>query len=413
LLILPTLTIFWVNLHAGFVAGLLVIACYAVGEALTSFLNSPALRMAESLTSAWRSSAVYWQTLALCLAATLVNPYGWELHKHVYRYLADSELLDKIQEFQSISFHAGPAACLEIMLLLAALAVYHSLRARQCTPALLLCLWAHFALLSARHIPLFMAVAAPFAAVVLSSALRAAQEIPALAEAAATLDDICHDLRAIEITPRLHLLSAAALVLLAGLFALGQAPFRAQFNAEAFPAQAIPVIASHPGSRVFTTDQWADYLLYRLYPAQRVFFDGRSDFYGNDFVKINQRLAGAEHDWKSLLRSFAINLVVLKPETPLSAVLKLTPAAKVLFDDGKVIVFDTRGLCPAESRQTASGAALPVQEPARNLAAAACPLCADSAPVLRESERSNGLPRLSPTMKPANHTSQSQKGRTS
>ena len=32
-------------------------------------------------------------------------------------------------------------------------------------------------------------------------------------------------------------------------------------------------------SRIFTTDSWADYLTYRLYPRQRVFFDGRSDFF--------------------------------------------------------------------------------------------------------------------------------------
>ena len=95
---------------------------------------------------------------------------------------------------------------------------------------------------------------------------------------------------------------------------------------------------------MFTTDQWADYLIYRLYPKQRVFFDGRSDFYGNDFIKVNQRLFAAEHDWKALLQRFQIELVVLKPESLSPLVLKLTSGSKVLFDDGKVIVFDTAAL---------------------------------------------------------------------
>jgi hypothetical protein len=142
------------------------------------------------------------------------------------------------------------------------------------------------------------------------------------------------------------LASAAAVLALVALFAGGQPPFAAQFNPEAFPIQAVPLLQSRMGARVFTTDQWADYLLYRMYPAQRVFFDGRSDFYGNDFVKLNLRLISAEHDWKALLQRYSISLVVLKPESPLSAVLKLTPHSKVLFDDGKVIVFDISSIYP-------------------------------------------------------------------
>ena len=351
LYLLPVLMVLWVNLHGGFIAGILILGCYAVGESLTSLLSATGFETTESGThkwrAAWQRSAPYWNTLLLCSAATLANPYGWRLHQHIFTYLTDSELLDKIQEFQSISFHAGPAVWFETMLLLAAFVVFGRLQQRQLAPVLLLCLWAHFALLSARHIPIFMIVAAPFAAELLSSAIQKASQISLLSSVAETLADIGKDLRAIELTPRLHLASAAGLLIIAGLFAAGQMPFAAQFNADAFPIQAIPLLERHAGSRVFTTDQWADYLLYRLYPAQRVFFDGRSDFYGNDFVKVNQRIASAEHDWKLLLERYAINLVVLKPETPLSAVLKLSPGSKVLFDDGKVIVFDISGLyCP-------------------------------------------------------------------
>ena len=48
------------------------------------------------------------------------------------------------------------------------------------------------------------------------------------------------------------------------------------------PAAAMP--------RILTSDQWADYLIFRLYPQQRVFFDGRSDFFGpaigSDYRKL-------------------------------------------------------------------------------------------------------------------------------
>jgi len=341
-ILLPILMVFWTNLHGGFVAGLILVGCYALGESLTALLQS------GTWHSVWKSSAQYWYSLALCAAATLVNPYGWQLHRHIYSYLTDSELLDKIGEFQSISFHAGPAIYLEILLLLAAFAAFQNLKDRQFTPVLLICLWAHFALLSARHIPLFAIAAAPFVAALLAAGIENARKLPLLSEAAGTVSDICHDLRLMEVTPRFHLVSAAAMLLIAGLFALGQAPFVPEFNPENFPVQAISIVRNHPASRIFTTDQWGDYLLYRLYPAQRVFFDGRSDFYGNDFVKLNQRIFAAEHDWKLLLKQYGINLVILKPETPLSAALKLTPGVKVLLDDGKVIVFNTAGIYAAD-----------------------------------------------------------------
>jgi hypothetical protein len=344
LILLPALTVVWTNLHGGFVAGLMLIACYALGEGLTALFAAQTSDGPSSFRSAWQACRPYGLSFALCAAATLVNPYGWQLHKHIYAYLSDSELLDKIQEFQSISFHAAPAIYLEILLLLAVFAVVQNLRHGRLTPVLLICLWAHLALLSARHIPLFAIVAAPYVAAVLSASVGNLRQMPLLAEAAETFSDICHDLRALELTPRLHLTSAAALLGIAGLFALGEAPFLPQFNSENFPLQAVPVLEKHLSSRVFSTDQWSDYLIYRFYPAQRVFFDGRSDFYGNDFVKVNQRILSAEHDWKSLLHQYSIDLVLVKPETPLSAVLKLTPGVKVLFDDGKVILFAVSGM---------------------------------------------------------------------
>jgi hypothetical protein len=353
---LPILAMIWANMHGGFVAGLLIIACYGIGETLSAFLSTDSSDVVQSLTFGLRKSAIFWQSLALCSLATFVNPYGWQLHKHIWAYLNDADLLNNIQEFQSISFHAGPALYLEIMLLLAGLAACRYLQSGRLTPVILICLWAHFALVSARHIPLFAIVAAPFAAELLANGMIDARKIRTVATVAGTLSDISKDLAAIESTPRFHLISAGAVAALATLFSLGQTPFAPKFNPEAFPEQAAFLFRDHPGSRVFTTDQWGDYLLYRFYPSQKVFFDGRSDFYGNDFVKVNQRLAGAEHDWKSLLRKYSINLVMLRPETPLSAVLKLTADSKVVFDDCKVIVFDTsRMLGPASTRSSRQG----------------------------------------------------------
>jgi hypothetical protein len=44
-------------------------------------------------------------------------------------------------------------------------------------------------------------------------------------------------------------------------------------------------------SRIFTTDQWAGYLIYHNYPQQRVFLDGRTNYYGPKMCSPDAALA--------------------------------------------------------------------------------------------------------------------------
>ena len=61
---------------------------------------------------AWVASAV----------ATLVNPYGWRLHAHIYRYLGDRYLMNRIDEFRSPDFHGWAERSFAIILVLVLIA---------------------------------------------------------------------------------------------------------------------------------------------------------------------------------------------------------------------------------------------------------------------------------------------------
>ena len=60
--------------------------------------------------------------------------------------------------------------------------------------------------------------------------------------------------------------------------------------------------------RVLTSDQWADYLIYRLYPEQRVFFDGRSDFFGAALGSDYRKLQACERPWRELLERYRFQI---------------------------------------------------------------------------------------------------------
>ena len=64
-------------------------------------------------------------------------------------------------------------------------------------------------------------------------------------------------------------------------------PWPKDFPKEIFPVAMVHAhAAGDPRIPVLTTDQWADYLIYTN-PQQKVFVDGRSDFYGPEIGKSN------------------------------------------------------------------------------------------------------------------------------
>ena len=184
LYLLPALMMLWVNLHGGFIAGLLILGCYSLGDAASSLLDtqngSPNLQMRVRLLSRLASfRPLLEESLPMCGGHPSQSLRVASAPAH-FAYLTDTDLIDKIQEFQSISFHAGPAILFEIFLLLAAFVIFEKFQKRLFAPVLLLCFWAHYALLSARHIPAVHVYSSAFCGRTADQCSSSCERIPAL-----------------------------------------------------------------------------------------------------------------------------------------------------------------------------------------------------------------------------------------
>jgi hypothetical protein len=199
--------------------------------------------------------------------------------------------------------------------------------------------WAHLALLSARNIPIFVFIAAPWITCVVQDTLAALKPIPLVNKLASAIREIYADLQPMERMTRCHLVSLFGVFCMVGLLAAGNPKFEAEFDAESFPEQVIPLIKAGTSTHIFTFDQWGDYLIYRLYPSTQVFIDGRNDFYGADFVIQCGHLINARYDWEAELKRFGVDTVLLRPNAPLSEALKESRNWKVVFDNGSAILF--------------------------------------------------------------------------
>jgi hypothetical protein len=328
---LPALTVVWTNLHGAFFVGVMLL-CATTAEHLIRTV----LRKTETDFEEFRR---YSSCALACAAATLVNPYGWRLHEHVLRYLRDSKLLDNIQEFQTISFHHPSSIFFESMLVLGLMSVVWCLQSNRWSPALLVLVWAHLALVSGRNIPIYLFIAAPWIGYMLNNLLEASDLPASLSRAVRAFRDVMEDFQPLERIERWHFISACVIVYIA-LCLYGKKPgFDARFPSDKFPVKAVSVLQGTDFERVFTSDQWGDYLIYRLHAAKKVFMDGRSDFYGDDFVSMYQHTMSARYDWRTNLQRFGIDSVMVKPDVPLATVLKASSDWALIWDDGSANIF--------------------------------------------------------------------------
>ncbi|HXK05864.1 MAG TPA: hypothetical protein VMS37_25910 [Verrucomicrobiae bacterium] len=162
LLASPVLMILWVNLHPGFLMGLLAVGAWS-GSAVVRWRFA-----ADGEDRSRRRNEAFWfcLTLTACFAATFVNPYGWRLDGHILSYLfSSSSVTSRVAEWLPPDFRNPRLQWFELLLPLGVAAgLRQGLRGHLAHCALVLGSM-HLALTSVRNVPLFAIVAAgPLAA---------------------------------------------------------------------------------------------------------------------------------------------------------------------------------------------------------------------------------------------------------
>ncbi len=334
--VLPPLAMIWTNVHGSFFFAVVMPLIAAMGPWVDWAIHG------GEAGAVWKRSRAFIAAAAGCALATFCNPYGWRLHEHVLRYLGDSKQLDIMQEFQSMNFHHAPAAFFECMLLLGGASLLWCIRKRRWDGFLTVLLWAHLGLFSVRNIPMYLFLATPWIACMLDEALRS--ENRAASWVMLRFRQVANEFQPIERMERLYLVAGAGLAFVACNVLAGSGCFDARFDPKVFPESAVALIDQYKPAHVFARDQWSAYLLYRRFPAIRVFIDDRSDFYGADLLDRTANTLNARWDWEANILQVSTDMVIVAPDMPLATVLKGSPRWQLLLDDQRVVVFRRRAL---------------------------------------------------------------------
>lgn len=295
LLAFPLTIIPWANLHGGFLAGLGLLALYVAGLAIA---GQPFVKLAI--------------TAALCGAATLINPYGFEY----WRYLIPAVRMERpdVAEWAAVPF----ALSYLQFWILAALTVGALRMARRDWRArapqlIVLAVVLVLSVRHARHMPLF--------------ALAALAYLPAIWQP--TVDRL-------HFSPsrrygRLDLVLFPAL-LLAGLWqlrgAIDDGPLRWELpsqnvgvaNMVVYPVAAVDFAREHNlRGNLAVPFNWGEYAIWRL-PNCPVSLDGRYEtVYPPSTVELVESFFAGKANWSRLIDDFPTDLVLAPADSPANA----------------------------------------------------------------------------------------------
>jgi len=336
--LLPLLMIVWVNVHGGFVLGFALLGIFWLAAAW-EWVSTSGDRIEdtlERLSSSGRMRELLVTGLLTALA-TMVNPYAWNLPRHVWSYLNDRFLMDHIDEFRVPDFHLIAPKCFLALVLLAMVALAR--RGRESSgcqmriSAILTLLFATASgVYASRNIPV-------------SSLLLAMVIGPALSPGNGWWGGFLDRMRETEMALRGHLWPIVAVLVTLGIVANGGRAGSAQLMDAHFDPRRQPVAAvdylekNRIAGPVLAPDMYGGYVIYRLYPRMLVVADDRHDMYGSEFFKSYLKLMRGEPGWDEVLHAHPAGCVLLPKDSPLVSLLLLETAGwtKIYGDDLAVI----------------------------------------------------------------------------
>jgi hypothetical protein len=322
--LLPPATALWANLHGSFFTGFVLLGCVAAGTFIT--------------THDLRAARPYLITVAGCVLASMVNPYGPGALVYIATIGSNPVIRDLVTEWAPTTV-SGPEGILFFgsLLLVGTLALKSRLRLTA-TEILLLVAFGYLAWSSVRAIVWWGLVVAPVLARLLGSVLPNRQKQRG---------------RDRPLINGLILASIAALVAISlpwnkALLPILPANKLGLFSDDT-PVGAGEYLRTHepPAAGLMLNDQnWGGYLEWATWPQHRVFVDGRFELHPAQVWFDYLDVVFPSVRWQALLDQYDISYLVLsKEEHPdLVSDVRQTPAWRLDYEDDQAVVFSRAGL---------------------------------------------------------------------
>jgi hypothetical protein len=330
-LILPVVFVAWANIHAGWFAALVFLALAMSGRLLDRMTGR---------TNGDDSPLIPWIGLTmLCALATSINPWGWQLHRHIFQVSVGLKSAALWDEYLPPNFSVPTMSAITVMFIGAVVIGALIKRIIKKTPhwrweAILpvlffLCL----GLKAQRHVLLLVEIAA----------IPVARDMDFLLQG--TWMPFVRE-RFGEFQERQRLaggdawLSMLVALVLTGLFLRAPIGQNIQVGGNVTP-KLVAFLQDHPDRfhRPLTTTWNAGPLLWNMRPDFRVSIDDRGDFYGDETVFNFVNTTNGSTGWEERLKKGNFDSLMLDPYLPINKLLHAIPEWKEVYRDSHVVIY--------------------------------------------------------------------------
>jgi len=357
---LPLVMVVWVNVHGGFLLGFALLTVYWVTAGwrwLTLTLRLTEEEFDDFLRKLQTGRRFRVLTIVgiLSAGATLLNPYGFQLHAHIYRYLSNRFLMDHIDEFQSPNFHYVAQKCFAGLLLLTLMALAakgREFKRVSASHGLVVLFAVYSGLYASRNIPvsslLLILVMGPW----LSDAIAPLVESRRTSrQTSLASTGFLGRMEGIELSLRGHVWPVVAIALTCWIVTHGgnlggRQLMDAHFDSKRFPVAAVSYLEKQDvQGPVLSPDSWGGYLIYRLYlyhnhmEPMKVVVDDRHDLYGEEFLKSYLKMIHVQPGWDEFLEQHQTQCVLLPKDSALASILLETSDWKAIYGDDVAAAF--------------------------------------------------------------------------
>lgn len=323
---LPPLMLFWVNLHAGFMLGFILLGVYLSGN-LVRIIFPVSGGGDVRKRKAWTLGLV----LSSCVIISLINPNGYHILTYPLNLTSCKFLMDNVQEFQSPNFHEFLPFTYLLFLTLAAIA-FSGKSLNIFEICLVLC-FAYMSLYSVRYIPLFGIIVAPILLKQINAILenkpgRFTRFFKKRADNIARTDATARGF----LWP---MLAVAVVVIFAVQGRIGY-----EFDRGKKPVNAVEFLKKeHLNGNMFNNDEFGDYIIYSAYRQYKVFIDGRLDMYGPARLKEYSEVIFHKPGWERILEKYEIKWIIFDTGSILSTLLQENGEWPLIYSDKVASIF--------------------------------------------------------------------------
>jgi hypothetical protein len=314
---MPFLMILWVNLHGAFVLGVALIAVILCCEGMRSFWNAS---QPDALNSRQLVRLII--VCILCALATLANPEKLGVYSYIHTVMNDPSSRQFVVEWQPPIINSIQGIVqFYFPFFLTTLVLISSERRPSLTEMALYAGFSAFGLTATRNAVWFLIVAAP----ILARHLPSAKWASAFSRHGTRMQSdstSCRNHaqgRGENRSLNFAIASLAFIVLNVQSPWVQQSLHHGSLIDSKTPVGAMDYIERESlNGNIFHPQEYGDYLIWRLWPRQRSFFDGRVHLFGESLVRAYQQIYRDSHG-EELLRDYNIRFLLLskteeKPE---------------------------------------------------------------------------------------------------